>query len=139
MKLLAILCLALLASTSVSVIGPPYPLVCTEDTRIVFNDVMFIIEAFMKDLHPDYALFKKLVEDFGIYLNECWLVKFDLGKYAPCVETVAPIEPWVVKLYDDIKNNQTAEIANDMSNIGLIVLTKVYPCIENPPIDVMNA
>ncbi len=139
MRLLAFLFVSLFASKTLAISGPPYPLICVEDTRIVFNDIMFIVESFMKDPHPDYDLFKKLIEDFGLYLSECWLLKFDLAKYAPCVDTIKPIEPWIVKLYNDVKSGRTAEIANDVSNIGLILLNKVVPCIENPPTLVMSA
>ncbi len=104
--------------------------VCTEDARLVLNDILLISESFENDpLNPNMEKMKSLLASLHKLFNECFGIRVDLSKYQICVDTLRPLFPVLRKLIDDLNKNNSTEVISDISQIVLIVGDQIYPCI----------
>ena len=129
MKLITLTLIALLALSSKS--SPDYK-VCTDDSKIIVDDVFSIIEEFENHPYkPVPEVFTQLMGGIQKLLSECAHIEVDLTRYYSCVDDIVPIFPLVKQLIDDIRDNKTNEIIIDISRIGLELTTAITECMKH--------
>ncbi len=125
--------------TSISIIGilaccccrPDYR-VCTDDSKIVVDDIFMIAEAIEQNpWTPPPEVFKNLLLGLQKLLGECFLINIDLAHYDLCVNEVLPVLPYVKKLIEDIQNGRQSEIIIDISHIALVLTDALSHCINH--------
>ena len=108
--------------------------VCTDDVKIVVDDLFMIAESFEDHpWNPSSQSFKLLLMGVQKLLGECAHINIDLIRYQPCVDDVLPVLPVIKKLIADIQDNKESDIILDISRIGLILTSAITECLKHNP------
>ncbi len=132
-RILPVLILTFLIAINTHSARPNYK-VCTDDAKIVVDDLFMIAESFEDHpWNPAPQTFKILLMGLQKFLGECIHLDIDLIRYQPCVDDVLPVLPIVKKLIEDIRDNKQSDIILDISRIGLIMTSAVTECLKHDP------
>ena len=108
--------------------------VCTDDAKIVVDDLFMIAESFEDHpWNPSSQSFKLLLMGVQKFLGECIHLDIDLIRFQPCVDDIMPVLPVVKKLIVDIRDNKQSDIILDISSIGLIMTSAITECLKHKP------
>ena len=100
--------------------------VCTDDVKIMVDDVFEIVEEMENNTYsPSHIPFKKMTASLHKFLHECANVNVDIQKYDMCVDNVLNVLPDVGRLVRDIKKGRTTDITLDASRIVLGLVTGI--------------
>ena len=100
--------------------------VCTDDVKIMVDDVFEIVEEMENNTYsPSHLPFKKMTASLHKFLHECANVDVDIQKYDMCVDNVLNVLPDVGRLVGDIKKGRTTDITLDASRIVLGLVTGI--------------
>ena len=109
--------------------------VCTDDSKIIVDDVFAIAEAIeLNPLNPPPEVFKQLLAGVQKLLNECAQIPIDLTRYYKCVDDLIVVVPAVQKLINDIKNNRQSDIIIDITSIALQITSGITDCLKRQTI-----
>ncbi len=106
-------------------------IVCTEDSKILIDDILLVVESFVKDpLNPSADSIKQLLAGLQKLLVECAHVQVDLTRFDKCVDEILPLIPLVKKLIEDISEHKQSEIIIDVTRLALELTQSITVCMK---------
>ena len=105
--------------------------VCTEDSKVLVDDIFVLIEDLEKDpLNPPAKDFKSLLADLEKLLLECANIHVDFKKYDKCVDDLVMALPQIKKLVDDIKKGDNTAVIVDATTLALQLMNGFQKCAK---------